>query len=76
VIGLSRGLRAVLLAVAAVVLAGGTLGAASTAAAADPPRVLAVSLSASSVQVDGLALAQVTVTTPSRVGRTTCTPRS
>jgi hypothetical protein len=63
VIGLSRGLRAVLVAVAAVVLAGGTLGAASTAAAADPPRVLAVSLSASSVQVDGLALAQVTVTT-------------
>jgi hypothetical protein len=55
--------RAVLVALAAAATVGGTLGPASTAEAADPPRVLAVSLSASSVAVDGLALAQVTVTT-------------
>jgi hypothetical protein len=53
----------VLVAVGLAALASGIVGPASTADAADPPRVLAVSLSASSVQVDGLALAQVTVTT-------------
>jgi hypothetical protein len=61
--GRSRRRRAVLVTLDLAALAAGTLGAASTAGAADPPRVLAVSLSASSVAVDGLALEQVTVTT-------------
>src|SRR4051812_11983269 len=62
-IGSGRRGRAVLVALGAAVMAAGTLGPAASADAADAPKVLAVSLSASSVAVDGLALTQVTVTT-------------
>jgi hypothetical protein len=62
VIGLRRRGRAALVAVGAAAIAVGTLGPLNIAEAADTPRVLAVSLSGTSVTVDGLALAQVTVT--------------
>jgi hypothetical protein len=61
-IGSPRRRRAVLVALGAAAMVGVTLGPVPSAAAASP-QVLAVSLSTSSVAVDGLALAQVTVTT-------------
>src|SRR3954462_13590723 len=68
--GLRRRGRAVLVTLSLAAMAAGTLGPAGSAEAADPPRVLAVSLSSSSVAVDGLVLAEVTVTAPFRGGPT------
>jgi hypothetical protein len=59
----TSGRRRVLLAGLGLVMASGALGTGTAAEAAPTPHVLAVSLSASSVHADGLALAEVTVTT-------------